>query len=144
MKISSKARYGIKALLDLAVHAQQEHVALKEIAERQNISDRYLEQVFSLLKKSGLVKSVKGPQGGYMLGCDLATTTAYHVVCALEGKENFQETYDPQDFAEAAINQILWQPLDQQVKETLSAITLQDLVAAYQIGLSPKNYMFFI
>ncbi|MCK8060968.1 MULTISPECIES: Rrf2 family transcriptional regulator [unclassified Fusibacter] len=144
MKVSSKARYGLKALLDLAVHAKVEHVALKSIAERQNISDRYLEQVFSLMKKSGFVKSVKGPQGGYSLACDPKTTSAYDIIMALEGEEVFRENYDKKDAAESVINQMVWQPLDIQVEETLKAITLESMVRSYEETLTPSEYMFFI
>ena len=61
MKISTKGRYGLRAMLDLAVNARGEHISLNSIATRQNISENYLEQVFSLLRKAGLVKSIKGP-----------------------------------------------------------------------------------
>jgi Rrf2 family cysteine metabolism transcriptional repressor len=62
MKISTKGRYGLRSMVDLAVNSSGEHVSLSSIAERQNISENYLEQVFSTLRKAGLVKSVKGAQ----------------------------------------------------------------------------------
>jgi Rrf2 family protein len=144
MKVSSKARYGLKALLDLAVHAKVEHVALKSIAERQHISDRYLEQVFSLLKKAGFVRSIKGPQGGYSLACDPNTTTAYDIIMALEGEEVFRENYNKKDAAETVINQMVWLPLDEQVETTLKEVTLEKMVKSYQEALTPSEYMFFI
>ena len=67
MNLSKKSRYGITALIDLAVYAKDQCVQLSSIAERNNISVKYLEQIFSSLRKSGLVRSVKGPQGGYLL-----------------------------------------------------------------------------
>jgi Rrf2 family protein len=144
MKVSSKARYGLKALLDLAVHAKSEHIALKAIAERQQISDRYLEQVFSLMKKAGFVKSIKGPQGGYSLACDPNTTTAYDVIMALEGEEVFQEPFNKKDAAEAVINQMVWQPLDEEVERTLKAISLTSMISSYEEALTPSEYMYFI
>lgn len=67
MKISTKGRYGLRAMLDLALNSLGDHVALSNIAERQDISVSYLEQMFSVLRKAGLLKSVKGAQGGYVL-----------------------------------------------------------------------------
>ena len=67
MNLSKKSRYGITALIDLAVYAKDQCVQLSSIAERNNISVKYLEQIFSSLRKAGLVRSVKGPQGGYLL-----------------------------------------------------------------------------
>jgi Rrf2 family cysteine metabolism transcriptional repressor len=144
MKVSSKARYGIKALLDLAVHAKGDHVALKAIAERQGISDRYLEQVFSLLKKTGFVSSVKGPQGGYLLSCDVNRVTAYELIMALEGDESFQEEVNHTDVAQTVINEMLWQPTDEAVSRVLKSITLASMVNVYEEKLNAKNYMFFI
>src|SRR3712207_9448755 len=67
MKISTKGIYGIKAMVDLAIYSEKDKVTLKSICERQSISERYLEQIFSLLRKGGLIKGVKGAQGGYTL-----------------------------------------------------------------------------
>ena len=64
MKVSTKGRYGLRAIVDLAVHSKEGQVSLKCVAERQDLSENYLEQLFSSLKKSGLVKSVRGAQGG--------------------------------------------------------------------------------
>ncbi|MDK2789160.1 MAG: Rrf2 family transcriptional regulator, cysteine metabolism repressor, partial [Epulopiscium sp.] len=67
MKLSTKGRYGLKAMVDLAVHSQDKHIALRHIAERQDISEHYLEQLIAVLRKAGLVKSIRGAQGGYSL-----------------------------------------------------------------------------
>ena len=67
MKLSMKSRYGLRALIDLSVNSKNEQVALGGIAERNNISPQYLEQVFASLRKAGIVKSIKGSQGGYFL-----------------------------------------------------------------------------
>ncbi len=68
MKLSTRARYGLKALIDLGLHSANEAISLQSIAERQDISTSYLEQLMALLKKAGLVKSVRGAAGGYLLG----------------------------------------------------------------------------
>ena len=70
MKISTKGRYGVRFMLDLAVNAMDRPIPLKEIAKRQEISDKYLEQIVIILGRSGLVKSVRGAQGGYILAKD--------------------------------------------------------------------------
>ena len=67
MKFSKKSRYGLTSLIDLSVHSKNGHVALNSIAERNDISPQYLEQVFAALRRAGIVKSIKGPQGGYLL-----------------------------------------------------------------------------
>ncbi len=71
MKISTKGRYGLKALIDIAMYSNSEVVTLKSISERQSISEGYLEQIFSALRKSGLVIGRKGAQGGYTLSKDI-------------------------------------------------------------------------
>ena len=68
MKLSTRARYGLKALIDLGLHSANEAISLQSIAERQDISTSYLEQLMAMLKKAGLVKSSRGAYGGYQLG----------------------------------------------------------------------------
>ena len=67
MKLSTKGRYGLRAMVDLALHYDEGYISLRHIAERQEISEGYLEQVFAMLKKEGLVRSARGAQGGYKL-----------------------------------------------------------------------------
>ena len=85
MKLSTRARYGLKALIDLGLHSANEAISLQSIAERQDISTSYLEQLMAMLKKAGLVKSSRGAYGGYQLGNSIAWTTsgAVLVVAAL-------------------------------------------------------------
>ena len=85
MRFSTKGRYGLRAMIDLAVYAKAGQVALNSIAERQGISLNYLEQVFSALRKAGLVRSIKGAQGGYMLTKNPEYTTAGEIIRVLEG-----------------------------------------------------------
>ena len=86
MKISTKGRYGLRAMVDMAVYSAGDHISLKSIAERQNISEGYLEQVFSILRKAGLINSVKGAQGGYILAGRTDEITVGDILRALEGK----------------------------------------------------------
>src|SRR5665647_557540 len=91
MKVSTKGRYGLRSMIDLAINATEGHVALLYIAERQNISVNYLEQVFSTLRKAGLVKSVKGAQGGYILGDSPSRITIGRILRTLEGNLSIVE-----------------------------------------------------
>jgi len=74
-RLSTKGRYGVRAMFDLALHYDEGLVSLKSIAERQEISEHYLEQLIAALKKAGLVKSIRGAQGGYMLSRDPSKIT---------------------------------------------------------------------
>ncbi len=85
MKISTKGRYGLRLMVDLAQHYQQGLVSLKEIAQRQEVSEKYLEQIIILLHKSGLIKSVRGSQGGYTLAKSPDEIMVGAVLRALEG-----------------------------------------------------------
>ena len=85
MKLSTKGRYGLRALIDLAQYSAETPVSITSISARQNLSERYLEQLMSMLKKAGLVKSVRGAGGGYVLAKDMAEISVGDVLRALEG-----------------------------------------------------------
>ena len=85
MKLTTRGEYGLRAILDLALREGEGPVSLKSIAERQDISDHYLEQLFSSLRKAGLVKSVRGAQGGYLLGKPAEEITVGDVIRVLDG-----------------------------------------------------------
>ncbi len=85
MKLSKKSRYGLTALVDLAVNSGAGHVALYSIAQRNGISPQYLEQVFASLRRAGIVKSIKGPQGGYLLAHEPDRITVSEILEATEG-----------------------------------------------------------
>ena len=86
MKISTKGRYALRLLLDLAVYSTGDPVCLKDIAKRQQISEKYLEQIISLLNKAGVVRSVRGPQGGYMLNRAPSEYTVGMILRLTEGE----------------------------------------------------------
>ena len=85
MKISTKGRYGLRAFIDLACYGAEEPVSISSISARQEISERYLEQLMAKLKKAGLVKSIRGAGGGYRLAKDAAEVSVGDVLRALEG-----------------------------------------------------------
>ena len=85
MKLSTKGRYGLRALIDLAQYSETEPVSIGSIAARQGISERYLEQLMALMKKAGLIKSIRGAGGGYVLARDAKDISVGVVLRALEG-----------------------------------------------------------
>lgn len=136
MKISTKGRYGLRAMVDIALNSNGDFIPLKQIAERQNISENYLEQVFSTLRKSDLVKSIRGSQGGYALSREASKVTVGEVLRALEGELSI--TGDDGDSAsfeksiEDCIKITVWQEVNKSINAVVDSITLEDLVEQYK------------
>ena len=86
MKVSTKSRYGVAAMLDIAQHCNDGPVALRNVAERQQVSEHYLEQLMSSLRNAGYVRSIRGAQGGYVLAKDPATITVGDIVWPWKGR----------------------------------------------------------
>ena len=109
MKISTKGRYGLRALVDLAGHDNGEPIALASIAQRQKLSLNYLEQVFGTLRKAGIVVSVKGAGGGYKLARDAESITVKEVLEALEGTFSIIDRIpgEEQDAVQEAIEKLV-------------------------------------
>lgn len=148
MKISTKGRYGLQAMLDLALHSTTDHVALNSIAERQSISANYLEQMFSTLRKAGLVKSIKGAQGGYILGNSPVRITVGQILRVLEG-DLFQLGEESAAIGdrynvEYCINSTVWDKLQANINDLIDSITLEDLVVEYNKMKGNLSYMFHI
>ncbi len=148
MRISTKGRYGLRAMVDLAINSVGDYIPLNSIAERQNLSEGYLEQVFAALRKAGLVKSVKGPQGGYCLADDASKITVGDVLRALEGDlvlvEGLDEGQDTDNAVEYCINNEVWKKLNKSISEFLDSITLEDLVTAYRKFNDNMSLMYYI
>ncbi len=133
MKLSTKCRYGLRALVDLAAYSARGHVALHEIASRQEISLKYLEQDFSVLRRAGIVKSVKGAQGGYLLTKSPSEIKLSEIVSVLEGDLLLIEVEEPQQTdIRMFLKQAVWDTLNKKVSECLQSITLADLVDDYR------------
>ncbi|AVP63578.1 Rrf2 family transcriptional regulator [Clostridium botulinum] len=145
MKISTKGKYGIKAIIDLAINSTEEAVTLKSISERQNISEGYLEQIFSLLRKNNLIKGIKGAQGGYILEKDSAHITAGEILRALEGDLSVVELNDDylNNTMEKSIKTNLWDRINESIERVVDSITLEDLVEAYKKS-DNQNIMYYI
>lgn len=130
MKLTSKGRYAVTAMLDVAIHAASGPVPLADISERQGISLSYLEQLFSRLRKHGLVQSVRGPGGGYKLGKCSAEIAVADVISAVDesvdatkcmGQGNCQSGHQ-------CLTHTLWSDLSNRIEEFLQSITLAELV----------------
>lgn len=133
MKISTKGRYGLRAMLDLAINMNGSHVSLYSVAERQDISVNYLEQVFSQLRKAGLVKSVKGAQGGYALADSPSKITVGAVLRCLEGDlsvvdENAEGAGTESNPLRLVIKRCVWDKMNQSINGVADSVTLQDLM----------------
>ena len=130
MRLTTKGRYAVTAMLDLALNAQQAPVSLADISERQGISLSYLEQLFAKLRRHELVSSVRGPGGGYQLARDAADIQIVQVIDAVDesvdatrcqGRGNCQN-------GGTCLTHSLWNELSEQIHEFLSGITLGSLV----------------
>lgn len=148
MKISTKGRYGLRALIYLSLHSKEGQVSLISIANHNQISIHYLEQVFSALKKAGIVKSVKGAQGGYILADAPKNITVSRIITSLEGEYTIaREEID--DFSEfryisLAIQQKLWDRINKEMDHILMNTSLEDLVNGY-VSLSQSGQdMYYI
>jgi Rrf2 family iron-sulfur cluster assembly transcriptional regulator len=135
VRLTTKGRYAVTAMLDLAIHAKQGPVSLSDISGRQEISLSYLEQLFAKLRRNGLVTSVRGPGGGYRLsraGLDINVAQVVDAVSEsmdvtrCEGKGNCQR-------GEACLTHYLWCDLSEQIHSFLEGISLQSLVDRQEI-----------
>lgn len=132
MKISSKGRYALRLMLDLAQHDTGVPVRIKEISSRQNISDKYLEQIISILHKAGFVKSIRGPQGGYLLTRKPAEYTVGMILRLTEGSLAPVGCLEHDDNdcirQECCVTLRVWKQLDEAIKGVVDHITLADLL----------------
>lgn len=139
MKISTKGRYGLEALADLAINGGQDYINLKSISERQGISDKYLEQLFIPLKRDGIVESVRGAQGGYRLSREAKNISVKDVLNCLEGPlalvdcivESKEERCDK---FECCVTRLLWQKIMKEFDEVTEAISLADIATLFKEG----------
>lgn len=141
MKLSTKGRYAVMALTDLVVHGSRTPMALADIAERQEISVSYLEQLFAKLRKSGLVKSVRGPGGGYVLSRPADEMRISDIVVAVE--EGLAQTRCLPGLPVGCggnqgrcLTHDLWEELGNQIHLFLSSVSLEDVTARRVLGLS--------
>ena len=143
MKISTKGRYALRLMLDLALNNTGEPVRIKDIAARQDISDKYLEQIISTLNKAGFVKSIRGPQGGYKLSREPEKYTVGMILRLTEGSLSPVPCLDDEvnscERQDGCATLRLWQMLNNAISDIVDKVTLADLME-WQSQIS-ENYV---
>lgn len=132
LKLSTKGRYGLRALIDLAKYSEVEPVSISSIAERQDISERYLEQLMAMLKKAGIIKSIRGAGGGYVLAKEQKDISVGDVLRALEGTLNPVEcsgfVSEGCEASGGCVTKYVWQKINDSINKTVDEIKLNQLV----------------
>jgi Rrf2 family cysteine metabolism transcriptional repressor len=133
MKLSTKGKYGVRAVFEIARFAGKGPITIKEIAERQGISLSYLEQILYRLGKAGLVESVRGPAGGYLLARKPSELTIGDIVRALEGPIALSHCLEPGESgdcnqAEDCVARMVWARVGAKIEEALDGISFHDLL----------------
>ena len=140
MKMSTKGRYAVMAMIDIAVHSGGEPISLAEIAERQDISQEYLEQLFGKLRKQRLVESARGPGGGYRLARDMRLIPVAEIIAAVDEELHFTRCNG--DAVEGCVRgercnaHDLWSSLGRQMMNFLASISLEDVVEKRNLALA--------
>ena len=132
MKLSTRGRYGLKAMFQLSLYYGEGPIPLKQVADKQGLSENYLEQLFSLLRKEGLVKSVRGAQGGYMLSREPKDITVGQVLRCLEGNmapsdcviDGEESDCEREEFC---VTKLVWIKIKDSIDEVIDSISLQDM-----------------
>ena len=144
MRLTTKGRYAVMAMVDLASRTDGRPIALADIAERQDISLSYLEQLFARLRRGGLVMSVRGPGGGYKLSYDPANMRIADIALAVDEPSRANRCSPSDPLTSRAISprtpsDDLWDELGRHIHRFLSAVTLQDVVDRRVTGLSQRT-----
>jgi len=147
MKLSTKGRYGTRAMVDLAFHYGQGNVLLKDIAKRQGISDKYLEHLLTSLKIAGLVKSIRGAHGGYILAKPPGRIKLSQVIKVLEGSTAPVECVDDPKMCsrtELCVTRDIWREIKKAIDKILESVNLKDLVERERKKEQSKNVIYDI
>jgi len=144
MKISTRGRYGIRLMIDLAEHSSEPHVALANIAERQNISARYLEQVAVILRRAGYIRSVKGASGGYSLAREPREIVIGDALRVLEGDLLVVDELragETENRIQRCIRHMVYNRLNKRIAAVVDRITLASMLGTVD---SDESYIYFI
>jgi Rrf2 family transcriptional regulator, iron-sulfur cluster assembly transcription factor len=153
MRLSTKSRYGLRALFDIAYNAGSQPAQIQDISRRQEISPRYLEQIFQGLKKSGILKSKRGPQGGYCLAKSPEEITVRAVIEATEGDTMIVDCTSRRkkgecNFDGSCVTQTVWEESNAKLNEFFDSITLKTLCERGEsLGIKREQdhrFMYFI
>ncbi|HEY5525029.1 MAG TPA: Rrf2 family transcriptional regulator [Clostridium sp.] len=134
MKLSTKGRYGVKAMVELAIHYGGNPISIKTISTRQNISECYLEQLFAPLRKAKLITSSRGAQGGYVLSKEPKDITVAQLIYILEGPIEIADCIEGSacDNIDFCATRLLWEKIKNSIDDVMESITLQDIVNDYK------------
>ena len=154
MRLSTKSRYGVRALFDIAYHSEGLETQVKDISRRQGIPPRYLEQIFQKLRRSGIIGSKRGPSGGYFLNKKPEEITIGEVIRTTEGNIAPVLCLDPEDKSQPCgrsgecVTQVIWNEAGNRLKEYFDSITVKDLCQmARTMGLKKEldqRFMYYI
>ncbi len=131
LRLSTKGQYGVRAMFEIARNCDKGPVTIKEISERQDVSVAYLEQILNQLRKSGIINSVKGPGGGYVLNKAAAKISIGEILRELEGPVAITSCLDPKEGCmriEGCVTHLLWKSLGENIELFLNSMTLEDLL----------------
>ena len=143
LKLSTKGKYGVKAMVDLAVNQGDTPVSIKSISKRQNISEYYLEQLFAPLWKADLIKSIRGAQGGYVLNKNPRELTVLEIMNVLEGPVEISDCLD-NDLCgniDCCATRTVWKKIKTAIDEVMGSITLQDIMDDYKQNESKIKFI---
>lgn len=141
LKLSTKGRYGVRAMFEIAKGYPSEPVTIKEISEKQAISVSYLEQILNKLRNAGFIKSIKGPGGGYVLSIKPVNISIGEIIKVFEGPVAIASCLDPQKGCmrvDKCVTYLLWRSLGDKVEAFLNTVTLKDLLKGTFTQKRPK------
>lgn len=128
MKLSTKSRYAVRSMINIALYAKEKPISIVNISDRENISERYLELIFAKLKKAGLIHSSRGSRGGYSLSKDAKDITIQDIVTVMEHGSSIVREQDINDPLKKILCEQIWIPIDDKLYTFLSNIKLSDLL----------------
>ena len=149
MKLSTRGKYGVLAMIDMATHYSEGIVTLSSIAKRQNISGSYLEQLFAVLKKTNLIESIRGSQGGYMLAKNPQDITVGQILRALEGSLVPVDCVEEDKAVKCSrtdicITRFVWKKIKDSINHTVDSITLENLAEECSKQSRMENQLYYI
>ncbi|MDD6770287.1 MAG: Rrf2 family transcriptional regulator [Inconstantimicrobium porci] len=146
MKLSTKGKYGVKAMVELAINYGGDPISIKTIGKRQDISEYYLEQLFSSLRKAKLIKSIRGAQGGYVLSRDPKYITVAEIMDVLEGPIEIADCIDgiSCDNIDCCATRLLWKRIKESIDTVLLSTTLEDIVNDYKDMQAKRQGLYLI
>lgn len=144
MKISTRGRYAVRVMLDLAANNTGEYIKVKQIAKRQEISDKYLEQIIAILNKAGYVKSIRGAQGGYRIARDPKEYTIGMILRLTEGSLSPVACLDNEvnecERCDTCETLSVWKQLNDAINDVVDNVTIADLVENQEKRIAAMNY----